>query len=78
MCPCANNYWKSVSSKCLRVIMLLYASTYILEYSRKKNIIKENIYDEVGMLSLIAECNFTKQKFLLQTFSNKSSKTDYQ
>ena len=48
MCPCANNYWKSVSSKCLRVIMLLYASTYILGYSRKKNIIKENIYDGVG------------------------------
>ena len=27
---------------------------------------------------LIAECNFTKKTFLLQTFSNKSSKIDYQ
>ena len=30
------------------------------------------------MLLLIAECNFTKKKLLLQTFSNKSSKIDYQ
>ena len=30
------------------------------------------------MLLLIAECNFTKKKFLLHTFSNKSSKIDYQ
>ena len=30
------------------------------------------------MLLLIAKCNFTKKKFLLQTFSNKSSKIDYQ
>ena len=27
--------------------MLLYASTYILETSRKRNVIKENVYDEV-------------------------------
>ena len=27
--------------------MLLYASTYILETSRKRNVIKENIYDGV-------------------------------
>ena len=30
------------------------------------------------MLLLIAECNFTEKKLLLQTFSNKSSKSDYQ
>ena len=30
------------------------------------------------MSLLIAECYFTKNKFLLQTFSNKSSKIDYQ
>ena len=29
------------------------------------------------MLLLIAECDFTKKKILLQTFPNKSSKTDY-
>ena len=27
--------------------MLLYASTYVLETSRKRNVIKENIYDGV-------------------------------
>ena len=27
--------------------MLLYASAYILETSRKRNVIKENIYDGV-------------------------------
>ena len=27
--------------------MLLYASTYILETSRKRNVIKENVYDGV-------------------------------
>ena len=47
MCTCANNYWKYVNSKCLLVIMLLNASAYILEFSRKRNIIKENIYDAV-------------------------------
>ena len=47
MCACANDCWKCVNSKCLRVIMLLYASAYILESSKKKNVIKENIYDEV-------------------------------
>ena len=30
------------------------------------------------MLLLIAECNFAKKKFLLQTFFNKASKIDYQ
>ena len=71
ICACANNYWKSVNGKYL---------AYILEYSKKRNIIKGNIYDGVHflMLLLIAECNFTEDKFLLQTFSNKSSKIDYQ
>ena len=31
----------------LHVIMLLYALAYILESSRKRNIIQENIYDGV-------------------------------
>ena len=44
MCAPANTYSKFVNSKCLRVIMLLYASAYITEFSRKKN---ENIYDGV-------------------------------
>ena len=44
-CTCANNYWKWVNSKCLRVVMLLYPSAYILESSTKKNIINVNIYD---------------------------------
>ena len=30
------------------------------------------------MLLLVAECNFTKEKLLLQTCPNKSSKIDYQ
>ena len=30
------------------------------------------------MLLLIPECAFTKEKVLLQTFPNKSSKIDYQ
>ena len=30
------------------------------------------------MSLLIAECNFTEKKFLLQISSNKSSKIDYQ
>ena len=30
------------------------------------------------MLLLIAKCNFTKKKFLLQNFSKKSSKIYYQ
>ena len=47
MCACADNYWKCVNNKRLRVIMLFYASTYISEFSRKRNIIKENIYDAV-------------------------------
>ena len=47
MFACANNYWKCVNSKCLLVIMLLNASEYSLEFSRKRNIIKENIYDVV-------------------------------
>ena len=45
MCACANNYSKCVNGKRLRVIILLYASSYILESSRKKNKIKENIYN---------------------------------
>ena len=36
---CDNNYGKCVNSKCLRVIMLLYASACILEFSKKRNII---------------------------------------
>ena len=47
MHTCANNYWKYVNSNCLHVIMLLNAYAYILEFSRKRNIIKENIYDGV-------------------------------
>ena len=47
MCACANSYWKCANSKCLRVIMLLYALAYILVFSRKRNIIKENIYGGV-------------------------------
>ena len=47
MYACANNYWKCVNSKCLRGIVLLYASAYILESSRKRNVIKEKIYDGV-------------------------------
>ena len=47
MYACANNYWKCVSSKCLRVIMLLNTLAYILEFSRKRNIMKENIYEGV-------------------------------
>ena len=66
--------------------MLLYTSAYVSESSRKRNIIKENIYDEVHIffmmgcmfLLITEECNFTKNEFLLQNFSNKSSKTDYQ
>ena len=55
MCACANNNWKCVNSECLRVIMILNALTYILEFSRKGNIIKENIYD--GVLSnVVANC----------------------
>ena len=45
MRACANRYWKYVNSKCLRVIILLYASAYILEFSRKRNVIKKNLYD---------------------------------
>ena len=39
---------------------------------RERNINKENSYDGVRFLILLlmAECNFTKKKFLLQTFSN--------
>ena len=47
MCACANNYCKCVNSKCLRVIMLLFASVYILQSSRRRNLIKKNIYDGV-------------------------------
>ena len=47
MCACDNNYWKRLNSKYLRVITLLYASVYILGSTRKRNVIKENIYDEV-------------------------------
>ena len=63
-------------------MLALYASAYISECSRKSNMIKEYIYDGGWgggvflMLLLIAEWNFTKKK--LQTFSNKSSKIDYQ
>ena len=49
MCTCANNYWKCVNSKCLHVIMLLNALAYILEFSRKRNIIKEKIYDRLHL-----------------------------
>ena len=46
--------------------MMLYASPYISESSRKRNISKENNYDEGKflMLLLTSECNFTKKKFL--------------
>ena len=46
------------------------ASAYILEPSRKRNIIKENIYDEGAFLMLLlnAECNFSKKKFLQELF----------
>ena len=47
MCVCANSYWKCVNGKCLPVIMLSNTSAFILEFSRKKNVIKENIYDGV-------------------------------
>ena len=40
MCACTNSYWKYVNRKCLHVIKLLYALAYILESSRKKNIIQ--------------------------------------
>ena len=48
MFVCSDNYWKRVNINCLPVIMLLNASAYILEFSRKINIIKENICDGVG------------------------------
>ena len=38
MCACTNNYRKCVNSKYL---------AYILEFSKKRTIIKENIYDGV-------------------------------
>ena len=47
MCACANNYWKRGNSKYLCEIMPLNASAYILEFSRKRKIIKENMYDRV-------------------------------
>ena len=63
----------------IEIVLTANASAYILESSRKRNIIKENIYDEGAFLMLLlnAECNFSKKKFLRGTFSNKSSKTDY-
>ena len=45
--------------------MLLVAVAYILEYSRKRNVIKRNIYD--GLL-LIAECNFEREIFVANFF----------
>ena len=65
MCTFANNYSNCVNSKCFRVIMLLVAAAYILEYSRKRNVIKRNIYD--GLL-LIPECNFEKEIFVANFF----------
>ena len=59
--------------------MLLCAWAYILEPSRERSIIKKHLrWGAFLMLLLIAECDFTKKKILLQTFPNKSSKTDYQ
>ena len=80
MCACANNCWRRGNSKYLHVIMMLYASPYISKSSRKRNISKENNYDEGEflMLLLTSECNFTKKKFLKQNFSSKLSKVDYQ
>ena len=79
MCAFTNNCWKCVNSKYLRIIMLLYAWEYILEPSRERSIIKKHLWwGAFLMLLLIAECDFTEEKILLQTFPNKSSKTDYQ
>ena len=79
MCVCANNYWKCVNSKCLRIIKPLYASAYILKFSRKRNKIKWNIYDGVRF-TVLANCwmQLYWKKNLLQTFPNKSFKIDYQ
>ena len=52
-------------------IILLFLQNYI-----KKG--KHLWWGVLLMLFLIAECNFTKKKFLLQTFSSNSSKIDYQ
>ena len=76
MCACANNYWKCVHSICLCAIMLSNALVYILEFSEREIWLKKT--SMMGCTSNVAECNFTKNKFLIQTFSNKSSKTDYQ
>ena len=63
--------------------MLLYGSAYILKFSRKRNIIKKEKTSMMrSVFNVVANCwvqyNFTKKKFLLLTFSNKSSKIDYQ
>ena len=78
-CACANSYWKCVKSKCLRVGMLLYASAYILQYSTKKNIINENIYDgeRRNVYCKLFPINLPKlttsealQQFILQGFTD--------
>ena len=50
--------------------MLLYAAAYILESSKKRNIINENVYDGGALLMLlvIAECNFTRRNFYYKLF----------
>ena len=63
ICTFVYNYWKCVNSKSLRVIMLLYASAYILEFSRKRNIIKTSMMRCV--FNVVANCRVqvTKSKF---------------
>ena len=53
---------------------IIYGYNFVAPLRKRKH----PWWDAFLVLLLIAECSFIKKKFLLQTFSNKSSKIDYQ